>query len=231
MKNKVILVTGATGNLGNAVAKNFLAQGYTVIGTTTSSTPGKRGIEHTNFETVAVDLTNEESTQACIKKIIHDHQRIDAAVLTAGGFATGTIAKTSAADILKQYKLNFETAYNAAKPVFEQMILQKQGRIFLIGSKPGLDAKYSSGMVGYSLAKALLFRLADMMNDEAKGVNVVTSVIIPSTINTPQNREAMPGADASKWVTPEAIADVISFYCSEQASALREPVIKVYNNA
>jgi hypothetical protein len=69
------------------------------------------------------------------------------------------------------------------------------------------------------------------MNDEAKNHNVVASVIVPSTIDTPQNRTSMPDADFSKWVKPEAIAEVISFYCSVQGSVVREPVIKVYGNA
>jgi NAD(P)-dependent dehydrogenase (short-subunit alcohol dehydrogenase family) len=148
-----------------------------------------------------------------------------------GGFAMGKIAETRSSDILKQYKLNFETAYHTARPVFLQMIKQKTGRIFLIGSKPGLDARNGKGMVAYGLAKLLIFRLAELMNDEAKGTNVVTNVIVPSTIDTPQNREAMPDADFSKWVRPEAIADVIYFYCSEAASIVREPVIRVYGNS
>ena len=86
-------------------------------------------------------------------------------------------------------------------------------------------------MVAYGLAKSLIFRLAELMNAEAKGTNVVTSVIVPSTIDTPQNRKSMPDADPTKWVKPEAIADVIYFYCTDAAAVLREPVIKVYNNS
>ena len=111
------------------------------------------------------------------------------------------------------------------------MMKQNSGRIFIIGSKPGLNAVNSKGMVAYGLAKSLIFRLAELMNAEAKGTNVVTSVIVPSTIDTPQNRKAMPDADPAKWVRPEAIADVIYFYCTGAAAVLREPVIKVYNNS
>ena len=68
------------------------------------------------------------------------------------------------------------------------------------------------------------------MNDEAK-VNIVTGLVVPSTIDTPTNRKAMPGADFNVRVKPEAIADVIYFYCTEEAAVLREPVIKVYNNS
>jgi hypothetical protein len=69
------------------------------------------------------------------------------------------------------------------------------------------------------------------MNDEAKGTAVVTSVIVPSTIDTPQNREAMPDGKYANWVKPKQIADVIWFYSDDASSVIREPVIKVYNNA
>ena len=143
----------------------------------------------------------------------------------------GSVAETKTSDIAKQYKLNFETAYNVARPVFTQMLKQTNGRIFIIGSKPGLNAMFGKGLVAYGLAKSLIFRLAELMNDEAKGTNVVVSVVVPSTIDTSQNRKSMPKADPSKWVKPEAIAEVIYFHCTEAASVLREPVIKVYNNA
>ena len=174
---------------------------------------------------------NEEDSAKFINNVISKYGSVDAAVLTVGGFAMGSIAETKASDIARQHKLNFETAYNVAKPVFVQMMKQNSGRIFIIGSKPGLEAKNGKGMVAYGLAKSLIFRLAELMNDEAKGTNVVTSVIVPSTIDTPQNRKAMPDADPSKWVKPEAIADVIHFYCTDAATVLREPIIKIYNNS
>ncbi|MBC7687640.1 MAG: SDR family NAD(P)-dependent oxidoreductase, partial [Aquabacterium sp.] len=159
------------------------------------------------------------------------YQNIDAAVLTVGGFAIGTASLTKTSDIAKQYQLNFETAYNIARPVFNNMRQNKTGLIFFIGSRPGIDAADGKGMIGYSLAKFLIFRLAELMNDEAKGTNIVTGLVVPSTIDTPTNRKAMPGADFNVRVKPEAIADVIYFYCTDEAAVLREPVIKVYNNS
>ena len=228
---KTIIVTGASGNLGQAVVKKFLAENYFVAGTVIPNDTVKVNIESKNFETAVVDLMNEEAAGQFIDQIADSHKNIDAAVLTAGGFAMGKIADTKTEDIAKQYKLNFETAYNMARPVFLQMLKQGSGRIFLIGSKPGSDMKNSKGMVAYGLSKSLLFRLAELMNDEAKGTNVVTNVLVPSTIDTPQNRHSMPDADFSKWVTAEAIADVIYFHCSDNAAILREPVIKVYGNS
>ena len=233
---KTAIVTGASGNMGQAVVKKFIAEGYKVVGTVIPNDPVPMdpiavGFPAESFEKVVVDLMSEEESEKFIASTISKYGSVEAAVLTVGGFAMGTISETKTSDIAKQYKLNFETAYNVARPLFIQMLKQNGGRIFIIGSRPGLDTRNSKGMVAYGLGKSLIFRLAELMNNEAKGTNVITSVVIPSTIDTPQNRKAMPDADPAKWVKPEAIADVIHFYCTNTASVLREPLIKVYNNA
>jgi NAD(P)-dependent dehydrogenase (short-subunit alcohol dehydrogenase family) len=228
---KTAIVTGASGNMGQAVVRKFLADGYNVVGTIVPNDPAPFDIVDTKLEKVIVDLMNEEDSDKFIKTAVAKYGSIDAAVLTVGGFAMGKIADTKTADIYKQYKLNFETAYNVARPAFVQMMQQGSGRIFIIGSRPGMSAKEGKGMVAYGLGKSLIFRLAELMNDEAKGHNVVTSVVVPSTIDTPQNRKSMPDAKFDNWVQPEAIADAIYFYCTNEAAVLREPVIKVYNNA
>jgi NAD(P)-dependent dehydrogenase (short-subunit alcohol dehydrogenase family) len=227
----IVIVTGSSGNLGQAVVKKFIDEGYYVIGTIIPNDPVPMNFPADNFEKVVVDLMNEDDSQNFVDSVISKHGSVDAAVLTVGGFAMGKIAETKTADILKQYQLNFETAYNVARPVFVQMLKQNSGRIFIVGSKPGLDAKNGKGMVAYGLAKSLIFRLAELMNDEAKGKNVVTSVVVPSTIDTPPNRKSIPDANFDNWVKPEAIADVIYWHCTDEASVLRETILKVYNYA
>lgn len=228
---KTLLVTGASGNMGQAVVRKFLAEGYHVIGTVIPDDPVKIDIDHAAFETSNADLMNEEAAEKMMQAVISKKGSIDAAVLTVGGFAMGKIADTKAADIHKQYKLNFETAYHVARPVFAQMMKQGNGRIFLIGSRPGLDMLHSKGMVAYGLSKSLIFRLAELMNEEAKNTDVTISVVVPSTIDTPQNRASMPRSDFSKWVSPESIAEAIYFYCTPGANALREPLLKVYGQS
>ena len=228
---KTAIVTGASGNLGQAVIKKFLGEGYHVVGTVVPNDPAPLTIHNAEFETAVVDLMNEELSHQFVQFVIDKQGSIDAAVLTVGGYAAGKIAETKTADIAKQFKLNVETAYNVARPVFAQMMKQNSGRIFMIGSRPGSDMKYSKGSVAYGLAKSLIFRLAEIMNEEAKGHNVVACTVVPSTIDTPQNRQSMPDADFTKWVKAESIADVIHFYCTENAAILRETVIKVYNNS
>jgi NAD(P)-dependent dehydrogenase (short-subunit alcohol dehydrogenase family) len=228
---KIAIVTGSSGNLGQAVVKKLVAYNYQVIGTVTSHDSTTMDSQAGKFEPAVVDLANEKNTGVFINGVIEKHKKIDTAVLTVGGFAMGKIADTSTSDIYKQYQLNFETAYNIARPVFVQMLKQDAGRIFLIGSKPGMDANNGKGMTAYGLAKSLIFRLAALMNEEAKGYNVVTSVIVPGTIDTPQNRKAMPDADVNNWVKAEEIADIIFYHSSDAANSLREPIIKVYGNS
>ena len=228
---KTAIVTGATGSLGRAVVKKFIEEGFFVVGTVLHQDKTNLDVSANTFEKIVVNLDDENETQKFVEKIIEEHKNIDVAVLTVGGFAKGSISETTTSDIKKQYELNFETAYNVARPVFDQMMKQETGRIFMIGSKQGLSSKNGKGAVAYGLAKSLLFRLAELMNAEAKGKNVVTSVVVPSTIDTPQNREGMPDAQFGNWVKAESIADLIYWYCTDEAAVIREPVIKVYNNA
>lgn len=228
---KTAIVTGASGNMGQAVVKKFIDEGYNVIGTIVPNDTVPLNFAEDKFEKTVVDLMDENAAQLFVNSVLEKHKNIDAAILTVGGFAMGDIANTKTADILKQYKLNFETAYNIARPVFVQMLAQNSGRIFLVGSRPGLSAQFGKGTIAYGLAKSLIFRLAELMNEEAKGKNVVVNVVVPSTIDTPPNRKSMPGADFEKWVQPEDIANVIYFQCTDAAKTLRETVIKVYNNS
>lgn len=224
---KNIIITGANGGLGKAVVKKFLDTGYKVIAIDRS---GKRP-DNPGYDPYKVNLDNEAETTAFTQEVIKKYGRIDGALMLAGGFAMGDIAATDGTALKKMMSLNFDTAYYLARPVFQQMLQQGYGRIVFIGSRPALSAAEGKSKLGYALSKALLFKLAEYLNAEAKGKNVVTSVIAPSTIDTPDNREGMPDASFDKWVKAEQIADVLEFICSDKSDPIREPVFKLYNNA
>lgn len=228
---KNILITGVTGNLGQAVAQRFLAEGHSVYGTVLPGDTIELDFDTTGLEKIIVNLLDASAVATMLQGLIARVGKIDVAVLTVGGFAMADIAGTSTSDIEKQYKLNFETAYNVVQPLFPHMMGKGKGHIFMIGSRPGLSASFSKGMVAYGLSKSLLFRLAELMNEEAKGTDVITSVIVPSTIDTPQNRKSMPDANFDNWVNPGDIASVIHYYCTGEGSVVREGVVKVYNRS
>ena len=229
--SKTVIITGATGNLGTAVTKKFLAEGYTLIATVTSEEAKKDLPQSDKLHAETVNLTDENETENFVQRSLEQHKRIDAALLLVGGFATGAIGATKSSDIKKQLALNFETAYNVARPLFAHMMENGEGRLVFIGSRPALNAAAGKHLIAYGLSKSLLFKLADYLNEEAKGKNVTATVVAPSTIDTPLNRKDMPNANPDNWVKPEALADVLEFVVSEKGAPLRETVLKVYNNA
>lgn len=229
--NKTVIITGATGNLGTAVAQKFLSEGYTVVATVTSEESKKELPQGENLQAEVVNLTDEAETEKFVQNILAQYKKIDAALLLVGGFAMGNVADTKMADIKKQLALNFDTAYNVARPLFAHMMQSGEGRIVFIGSRPALQASAGKNLIAYGLSKSLLFKLADYINEEAKGTNVAATVVAPSTIDTPINRKSMPNADPNNWVKPEALADILEFVVSGKGSPLRETVLKVYNNS
>lgn len=229
--SKTILITGANGGLGSTVVQKFLSNGYTVIGADHSEHPEDPAQRQAQYEHHVVNLADEAATGAFIASMIARHQKIDAALLLVGGYAGGDIHATDGQALQKMFSINFHTAYYCARPLFEHMRQQGYGRIVLMGAKPALNHAAGKGALAYALSKSLLFRLADLLNETAKGTNVVCSVVAPSTIDTEANRRHMPDADTHKWVQPEQIADLMAFICSSGGDALREPVYKVYHNA
>jgi len=113
----------------------------------------------------------------------------------------------------------------------QHMQQNNYGRLIFIGARPALNPAQGKDLTAYALTKSLLFKLADFINEENKGKNITATVVVPSTIDTALNRKSMPGANPSDWVTPEAIADSMEFVVSDKGNALREPVLKLYNNS
>jgi Short-chain dehydrogenases of various substrate specificities len=226
-----IIITGANGNLGLAVTKNFLDKGYRVIATVIHEDVKKDLGAHKNLHTEVVNLTNEDETQFFVQRVLDKYNKIDAAIMLVGGFAVGTISSTTTKDIRQQISLNFETAYNVTRPLFQHMIENNYGRLIFIGARPALKPDAGKDLLAYGLGKSLLFKLTAVLNEEARGKNVTASVIVPSTIDTPANRKSMPDANADEWVKPGQLAGVLDFVISETGSALREAVLKVYSNA
>jgi len=228
---KTILITGANGNLGIATVKKFLYEGYAVVAVDANSNHLDFALNNANFEFHSVNLTNETETANFINTTISKHGKVDAALMLVGGFAMGTVSTTSGADLQKQFSLNFETAYFVSRPLVTHMQQNGYGRLVFIGARPAINPAQGKDLVAYALTKSLVFKLADFINEENKGTNVVASVVVPSTIDTAINRNSMPDADPANWVKPEQLADVMEFICSEKGLPLREPLYKVYNNA
>lgn len=228
---KVILITGANGNLGAVTVRTFLDAGYKVVAVARSGSELGFAKDYRNFELHQVDLSDENAVSLFIQEAITLYATIHGALFLAGGFAMGDLTKTTREGIDKMISINFETAFIPSKILFQHMVQNNYGRLVFVGARAPLEANQSKGIIAYSLSKSLLFHYAEILNAEAKGKNVTASVIVPGTIDTKANREAMPDADFSKWVSPESIADVMEFICSDKSQSVREAVYKMYGDA
>lgn len=208
-----VIITGTSGNLGKAVAKKFFNEKYHVFGSVRKSDVFAIARGGVIWEDIQVDLTSEEAAAGFVAMALRKNKALKAAVLTVGGFAMGKLADTTAGDIEKMIKLNFYTALQVAQPVWQHMMEQGTGRIYLIGALPGDDTHKAKDMAAYGLSKSLLFQLANVLNASSEQKDVITKVIVPNIINTPENKKAMPDADTSKWTNPEVIADIIYADC------------------
>ena len=226
---KTILITGGAGGLGRSVVQLFLEKGHQLIALVQDEKDKEQLPSHNKLHAEVADLAKEEQVASIMAALINRFKKIDAAVLLAGGYAGGSLETTSLKNIQEQIKLNFETAYTVVSSLYPHFLRSGYGRFILTGAQPPLMPKKAKSALAYTLSKSLLFQLAAIINEETKGTNIVATVIVPSTIDTKANREAMPDADANKWVKPEQIAGIIEFALSDKADALREPVLKIYN--
>ncbi len=148
-----------------------------------------------------------------------------------GGWQPGSISETTGYELDKMIKLNFTTAFNIVRPLLEYFERKGRGQFVFIGARPAINPAEAKSHVGYALAKSMLFRLAEIINDQGKFKDIRASVIIPSLLDTPQNRNAFPDSPVEEWVTPEVAADTIAFLLSDTGENIRETVVKLYNQA
>lgn len=226
---KAILITGAGGNLGAAVVKRLTEENRHLLATVHNA-DAVESLQSEQVEAVALDLTDEAAVQPFVAQQT-TQKDLEAAILLAGGFRPGSLLQADGAAIKKMFAINFETAFYLVRellPVFEK---RGGGQFVLVGARPALDPKAGKDLAAYAFSKTLVFKLAEFINAYGKDKGINATVIVPSIIDTPPNREAMPDADFSKWVTPEAIADAIAFTLSDSGRQMKESILKMYNES
>lgn len=227
IKSQHVVITGIGGNLGQSVNSTLIARGHHVTGIWS---PGKRPKEkeEDDFE---IDLTNESATSACIDQILSKKGNIDSLIACAGGFESGNFEGTSLDSVKNMLRLNFETAWNVVRPVFLKMKqTNSPGRIVLIGARPAFEPVRGKETIAYALSKSALNELVKLINASASPNDIVCSLVVPGTIDTPQNRLWAGDSDTSSWVKPEDLAKGIEYLIGPEAGKLREPVLQFYGD-
>lgn len=233
--NKVALITGAAGNLGAATAVAFHNAGAKLALVDLKREHLEKRFAATIPEGdralyLAGDLTSEEGVTAVVQTTLDTYGQLDILINIAGGFTMGPpLHETPLKDWDFMLDLNAKSVFLMSRAAIPHMLQAGGGKIVNIGARPGLEGK--GKMAPYSVAKSAVIRLTESMAAELKPHNINVNCILPGTIDTPQNRADMPDADFSKWVAPEALADVLLFLASDGARAVHGAAVPVYGRS
>lgn len=225
LTGRIVAVTGGFGSLGTAVAKAAQAAGAKVAAIDRAAASKAPAIISNALLLGDVDLDSSAAAQGVFKTISERLGGLDALVNVAGAFRWETLESGSIDTWDLLYKVNLRTAVNASKAALPYLQQRGAGRIVNIGA--GAAAKAAAGMGAYAASKAGVARLTEAMAEELKDRAITVNAVLPSIIDTPQNRADMPDADFSRWVQPAALADVIVFLLSGHASAITGALIPV----
>ena len=218
---KTVIVTGAAGNLGSAVAKKFAEEGASValFGHRLEKVEAVANELAGNHAAFGVDLTDREATKNAIADVAEKLGPPDIVCAIAGGFDMGTpVHEVPGEDWQKMMDRNLGTLLSVLAAV-------TPGKIVTIGAN---GAKTGGKTMGpYAASKSAVMRVTESASAELKSHGINVNSVLPSIIDTPENRDAMPKADPAKWVTPESLAGVIAFLCSDDAKDIHGALVPV----
>lgn len=220
---KRILITGASGGLGSAVLQAFLDRQATVVavGRTRHGDRTSGGVSW-----VSADLT----TSAGALDAAREAGEVDVLVHLVGGFAAGgPVEKTTGEIWTRMLDLNLNSAFYMIRAVVPAMLQKRYGRIIAVSSRTGLDP--AANLSAYGVSKAALNALIRTVALETKDSGITVNAVLPSVIDTPANRQAMPSADYARWVRPESIAATICWLASDEAADVNGALVPIYGRA
>ena len=227
---KVVMITGASGNLGSAAAERFGSAGAKLA--LVERSKGGETPPATDMRlNVSADVTDPASVDAAVAQIVAHFGRIDVLIHTVGGYAAGKPVHEAGIEVWdKMMNLNARSVYVTCGSVARHMVEKGiKGRIVVVLARAAL--KGSTNHAAYTASKAAAHRVVESMAAELLNNGITVNAVLPSTIDTPPNRQSMPNADFSKWVTPEQVADVMAFLASDSAAPVSGDSIQVYGRA
>ncbi|MCX5543849.1 SDR family NAD(P)-dependent oxidoreductase [Paraburkholderia sp. CNPSo 3076] len=228
LNGKVVAVTGGFGSLGLATAQLLAERGARVALIGRGAAPEAAALPAALAGALCmggVDLVDANAAQTAFGALHGKLGGLDALVNVAGAFRWETIGDGDARTWDLMFDLNVKTALNASKAALPHLVQSGAGRVVNIGAGAGLKA--GLGMGAYSASKASVARLTEALAEELKDKGVTVNAILPSIIDTPQNRADMPDADFTRWVQPREIATVIAFLLGADAQAITGALIPV----
>jgi NAD(P)-dependent dehydrogenase (short-subunit alcohol dehydrogenase family) len=224
------IITGASGAFGSILVKTLAARGERVIAVVRPGANAEGLDGEPNVTPKAIDLVSRESWRQALGELERDGLVPDGAVLSAGNWMGGEPLHESSDDRIWRAMLenNLETAHTALASLLPGMVQRRRGSVVLVGSRAVERPWESAGASAYAASKAAVVALAQVTAQEVLAEGVRVNVVLPSIIDTPPNRAAMPKADFARWVAPEALVGAITFLLSDSARDVSGSVLPVY---
>lgn len=224
LQSKSILITGATGGLGNFVTERFLAEGARVTGVSRSINPSD--FPHPNFFAAAASLASFSDAQRVVQATLAREGRIDALVHLVGAFAGGpSLPETGDEELARMFAINFHSAFHMIRAVLPSMRGQGSGRIVAIASRAAVAP--AAGQSAYAASKAALVSLIRSVAIENADRGICANVILPGTMDTAANRAAMPDAPFQRWTPPAEVAALLAHLAADDAAHLTGAAIPI----
>ncbi len=220
LEGRMVIVTGVCGVLGSAVSELLAVRGARVVGFDRAENDRRCKVDF-----AGVDLADETACRRAVDSAVARSGPLYGLVNIAGGFEMATLAQGGPGLWDRMYHMNLRTALCASSAALPHFQEHGAGRIVNVGA--GAAAKGAAAMGAYAAAKSGVARLTESLAEEWRGAGVTVNVVAPNIIDTPANRAAMPDADFSSWTSPAAIARVIAFLLSDEASAVTGALIPV----
>jgi NAD(P)-dependent dehydrogenase (short-subunit alcohol dehydrogenase family) len=232
MSPEAIVVTGAGGALGGALVAELCRGERRVIAVGRGLVQGELDERYGTGRVLAaaLDVTSRAGWTSLFGGLGQDGLAVTGAVLAAGGYRGGEPVAQSKDDAALEAMLaaNVATAHASLAAILPEMVERKRGSVVIVGSAAAVRPWLSAGSAAYAASKAAVVALAQATAAEVHRAGVRVNAILPSTIDTPQNRAGMPDADFSKWVAPASIAAVASFLLSDAARDVSGAAIPVF---
>jgi NAD(P)-dependent dehydrogenase (short-subunit alcohol dehydrogenase family) len=228
---QVAIVTGAGGNVGRAVVRRLLADGVRLVAIERKSTAieadltaaGAKASDHLLLS--GVDLLDAEACASAVQRALARFGRIDGVAHTVGGFAMGAIDAAAPDLFMRMFQVNVLSALNIFAAALPALRRQGGGAFVAVAATAALRG--DKGMAAYAAAKSGLLRLVESLAEEGKADGVRANAVLPSVIDTPQNRAAIPNARPETWARPEEVAEAIAFLLSGRASGVTGAALAV----
>jgi NAD(P)-dependent dehydrogenase (short-subunit alcohol dehydrogenase family) len=230
LAGRIALVTGGSGALGQAIVLRLLADGATVwvpwiVEAERQALDARVGGARERVTLVPADVTDMGATAALVEALHSRHGRIDVLVTAVGGFAGGSLLETDRAGWDHMLSINLTSVFTAARAAVPLMARAGRGRVVTIGSRAVLPP--AGGFIAYTVGKAGVIAFTQALAQELRGTGVTANCILPSTLDTPANRAAMPDADRRAWVPVESVAGVVAFLASDAAAHVTGALVPV----